>query len=415
MTKLFRKKSLQRLNSPEKLDTLFRIVPPLNWIILLILILLLTMIVIWSIWGSIDTKISGNGILISGGQKIYDAIAEDSGRLLTIEVEVGEQVKKGQKLATIKLPLLLIELENKQQSLATLQQQLDNLQSFIQKDFKLEQQNNLTLRKNWAKDLENANLHLQYLKKALDEREKLVDKVISRQALAELKSNYFKEIQLRDEISKKIADNIIEFKRRSEANQQRLVELKNRILHAQHEVTFLQKKIKVHSIIVSPIDGEVINIIGKPGEIIRSGFKVMDIEPLAETVDAVIYVPAGMGKVILKGMPAQVIPSTIKKQEYGSIVGVVDDVAGFPSSETSMMAVLSNEKLVQDFTKDGPQLYVRISLIKANTPSHYKWTTSKGPNMLVTNGTLCKAEIITKTQPPITLLIPVLKQFLGID
>lgn len=415
MDKLFREKSLNRLNNPEKLDTLFRIVPPLNWLILATLVLLLGMIAAWSVFGSIDTRVSGNGILISGGQKIYDAIAEDSGRLLTVEVQVGDVVKTGQRLATLKLPLLLLDIENRQQTVLSLRKQVSDLQHFIDKDFKLEQQNNETLRKNWANDLENANLHLQFLKTALEEREKLVDKVISRQELAELKSNYFKELQLRDEISKKIADNIIEFKRRVEANQQRLIELKNRLRQAEQDVAFLMKKLKVHSIIVSPVDGEIINIIGKPGEIVQPGSKIMDIEPYAETVDAVIYVPASMGKVVLRGMAAQVVPSTVKKQEYGSIVGVVEDVAGFPSSQSSMMAVLANEKLVEDFSQSGPQLYVRVRLMKADTPSHYQWTTSKGPNMVITNGTLCTADIITKSQPPITLVIPAIKTFLGID
>ncbi|KTD47031.1 putative efflux pump membrane fusion protein [Legionella rubrilucens] len=415
MDKLFREKSLKRLNNPEKLDTLFRIVPPLNWLILATLVLLLGMIAAWSVFGSIDTRVSGNGILISGGQKIYDAIAEDSGRLLTVEVQVGDVVKTGQRLATLKLPLLLLDIENRQQTVLSLRKQVSDLQHFIDKDFKLEQQNNETLRKNWANDLENANLHLQFLKTALEEREKLVDKVISRQELAELKSNYFKELQLRDEISKKIADNIIEFKRRVEANQQRLIELKNRLRQAEQDVAFLMKKLKVHSIIVSPVDGEIINIIGKPGEIVQPGSKIMDIEPYAETVDAVIYVPASMGKVVLRGMAAQVVPSTVKKQEYGSIVGVVEDVAGFPSSQSSMMAVLANEKLVEDFSQSGPQLYVRVRLMKADTPSHYQWTTSKGPNMVITNGTLCTADIITKSQPPITLVIPAIKTFLGID
>lgn len=141
----------------------------------------------------------------------------------------------------------------------------------------------------------------------------------------------------------------------------------------------------------------------------------MDIEPYAETIDAAVYVPAGMGKVILPGMVAHVVPSTVKKQEYGSILGVVETVASFPSTHSSMMAVLSNEKLVENFTKDGPQLYVRIDLKEANTPSRFKWTTSKGPNMIITNGTLCTADIVIKTQPPITLVVPAIKQFLGID
>jgi HlyD family secretion protein len=415
MDKLFRKSSLLRLNNPEKLNNLFRIISPHNWLILTAVMVLLIMVTCWSIWGSINTVVSGNGILINSGQNIYDAVTEYQGRLLTIDVNVGDRVKKGQQLATLKLPLLELELDNKQQTLNNLQKQRANLRQFILKDFKMEQKNNEVLQQNWTKDLNNANNHLDYLKKSLDEREKLVDKVISRQELAELKSSYYKELQNRDEIRKKMMENLIESKRRSKTNLQRVIEINNQILQAKLELALVQRKLKINSIIISPVDGEIISVIGKTGEIVQAGTKIMDIEPYSEFVDAAIYVPAGMGKIIAPGMMAQVVPSSVKKQEYGSIVGKVAAVSRFPSSQQSMMAVLANEKLVEDFTKDGPQLYIRIDLVEADTPSHYKWTTSKGPNMIVTNGTLCTANIITQTQAPITLVIPEIKQLLGID
>ncbi|MDP3269838.1 MAG: NHLP bacteriocin system secretion protein [Legionella sp.] len=415
MDKIFRKKSLSRLNNPEKLNNLFKIVSPQNWIILTALLILLTMIVIWSIWGSVTTIVSGNGILINSGQNIYDAMVEYPGRIVTVEVSVGDVVKKGDILATLRLPLLTQEIQNKQEVLASLELQRSNLQQFIAKDFKLEQQNNEVLRQNWTKDLNNVSVHLIYLKKALDEREKLVDKVISRQELAELRSNYYKELRERDELSKRISELAIEFKRRTEANQQRLIDLNNRILQTQLELTLIQKKFKINSVVTSPVDGEIINVIGKAGEVVQAGYKILDIEPYAENVDAAIYVPAGMGKVIAPGMMAQVVPKSVKRQEYGSIEGVVEAVSRFPSSQKSMMAVLANEKLVESFTADGPQLYIRINLTEADTPSHFKWTTSRGPNMVITNGTICTADIITKNQPPITLLIPAIKHFLGID
>ena len=210
-------------------------------------------------------------------------------------------------------------------------------------------------------------------------------------------------------------ENLIESKRRSKANQQSIVEISNRILQARLELALIKRKLKINSIIISPVDGEIINVIGKIGEVVQAGTKIMDIEPYSEFVDAAIYVPAGMGKIIAPGMMAQVVPNSVKKQEYGSIIGKVAAVSRFPSSQQSMMAVLANEKLVDNFTKDGPQLYIRIDLVEADTPSHYKWTTSKGPNMVVTNGTLCTANIITQTQAPITLVIPEIKQLLGIN
>jgi len=290
-----------------------------------------------------------------------------------------------------------------------------NLNAFINKDFKLEQKNNEELQKNWANDLKNATTHLEYLKKALDERAKLVDKVISRQELATLKSDYFKELRSRDEIRKKMMENVIEFKRRFETNKQRLFDINLQILQAQLELNVAEKKLKINSIIRSPVDGEIINVIGKPGEIVQAGDKILDIEPYSEGVDAAIYVPAGMGKIITPGMNAHIVPQTVKVQEYGSMIGVVEAVARFPSTQRSMMTVLANEKLVENFTQDGPQLYIRINLVEADTPSHYKWTTSQGPNMVVTNGTLCRANIITNSQAPITLLFPAIRHFLGVN
>ncbi|KTD17294.1 NHLP bacteriocin system secretion protein [Legionella jordanis] len=415
MSKLFREKSLSRLNNPEKLDNLFRLVSPMNWLILLVLILLLGLIVLWGIYGQVDTRISGNGILISGGQRIYDAIAEETGRLLSIEVKVGDHVKKGQPLAKLKLSLLNLELENKKEVLATLQNQLTDLQQFIQNDFKLDQENNKVLQQNWQKDLSNVTLHLQYLKQAIEEREKVVGKAVSRQELADLKARYYKDLQDRDEINRKMAESVIEMKRRAEANQERFRQLQNKILQTRLELSAIEKRLTLSSVVVSPVDGEVISVLGKPGEVVQSGMKILDIEPSSEHIDAAVYVPAALGKLILPGMAAQVVPSTVKKQEYGSIVGVVRDVAKFPSSQSSMMSVLSNEKLVEDFSKSGPQLYIRIDLIEANTMSGYKWTTSQGPDISITNGTLCSADIIVKTQPPITLVIPTVKQFLGMD
>lgn len=415
MNQLFRKNSLLQLNNPEKLNNLFQIVSPQNWLILAALILLLIMITSWSIWGRINTVISGNGILINSGQSIHDAIAEYPGRIISLKVAVGDVVKKGQELALLKLPILSLEIENKKQVLASLMEQQINLNAFINKDLKLEQKNNEELQKNWANDLKNATTHLEYLKKALDERAKLVDKVISRQELANLKSDYFRELRSRDEIRKKMMENVIEFKRRFETNKQRLFDINLQILQAQLELNVAEKKLKINSIIRSPVDGEIINVIGKPGEIVQAGDKILDIEPYSEGVDAAIYVPAGMGKIITPGMNAHIVPQTVKVQEYGSMIGVVEAVARFPSTQRSMMTVLANEKLVENFTQDGPQLYIRINLVEADTPSHYKWTTSQGPNMVVTNGTLCRANIITKSQAPITLLIPAIRHFLGVD
>jgi HlyD family secretion protein len=46
-------------------------------------------------------------------------------------------------------------------------------------------------------------------------------------------------------------------------------------------------------------------------------------------------------------------------------------------------------------------------------PSGYQWTSRKGPAVTISSGTLCTAEIVTRWQKPITLVLPFLKKALG--
>ena len=54
MSDLFRKKSLQRMASPEQLDDYIRVTTPSVWLILLALIVLLAGLLAYCIFGTID-------------------------------------------------------------------------------------------------------------------------------------------------------------------------------------------------------------------------------------------------------------------------------------------------------------------------------------------------------------------------
>lgn len=63
---LFRKESLDRINSPEQLNEYVRVTSPSIWLILSALVLLLIGFLVWSIFGTLETKrpievISKNG------------------------------------------------------------------------------------------------------------------------------------------------------------------------------------------------------------------------------------------------------------------------------------------------------------------------------------------------------------------
>ena len=60
MSDLFRKKSIDRVSSPEQLNDYIRVTKPSVWLVLIAVVLLLIGMLIWSIFGSV-TVTNANG------------------------------------------------------------------------------------------------------------------------------------------------------------------------------------------------------------------------------------------------------------------------------------------------------------------------------------------------------------------
>jgi hypothetical protein len=58
---IFRKESLERLSSPERLDQLMQVVSPRSWLPLVALGSIVGVAVIWSIYGRIPITVEGQG------------------------------------------------------------------------------------------------------------------------------------------------------------------------------------------------------------------------------------------------------------------------------------------------------------------------------------------------------------------
>jgi HlyD family secretion protein len=72
---------------------------------------------------------------------------------------------------------------------------------------------------------------------------------------------------------------------------------------------------------------------------------------------------------------------------------------------------LHNEQLVDAFINDtaGTPIAVRAELIvDMGTPSRYKWSSGKGPDLVLSSGTRCQAGVTTRSQRPVGLVFPAL-------
>jgi HlyD family secretion protein len=80
-------------------------------------------------------------------------------------------------------------------------------------------------------------------------------------------------------------------------------------------------------------------------------------------------------------------------------------------------AVLHNETLVSRFTHDGAPYAAKVVLEEdPSTATGYRWAVGSGPkNVHLTSGTLARAEITTRHQRPLDLIIPLIRHYTGID
>lgn len=106
---IFRKKSLERIASPDKLDDYLKVSSPSVWIVLAALVLVVAAAGVWCLFGSIPTTASavgirsqagavcflsaGEGYSISPGMKVQILCGKSEDTLIGAVAEVGEPVQ----------------------------------------------------------------------------------------------------------------------------------------------------------------------------------------------------------------------------------------------------------------------------------------------------------------------------------
>jgi HlyD family secretion protein len=186
----------------------------------------------------------------------------------------------------------------------------------------------------------------------------------------------------------------------------------SRIDELERQLQTLQQQLQNSTRVISPFNGEVVELKVYEGATAVAGTPVLSLQPDIRRLEVVAFVPTEVAKSVFPGMAAQVSPSTVKREEYGYMRGKVTYVSDFPTTTEAAMRTFENESLVTAF-KSGVVNEVRVSLTTSNNASGYEWSSIKSPNHAITSGTLCSLEIVTEERPPIELVMPFLKAFLN--
>ena len=122
---------------------------------------------------------------------------------------------------------------------------------------------------------------------------------------------------------------------------------------------------------------------------------------------ATVYVSLDDGSQIQPGMPVKLALSSVKKEQWGLLLGTVTSVDELPSNQEGMQRVLGNDMYVQTLATSGQLVPVTVQLTRdANTPSGYKWSSAQGPPTRLRKGMVCQGTITVDEQRAIQLVLP---------
>ena len=189
-----------------------------------------------------------------------------------------------------------------------------------------------------------------------------------------------------------------------------------RVNDARRQVDQIAGELGQNTQVLAPVAGRVLELKVSPGSVLSIGTPVIAIESEGGILHALVYIPSDRGKSVKPGMDARVEPTTVKREEFGMLVGTVVSVSEFPLSGQGLAAVLHNDALVTRFTREGAPYSAVLQLHQdETTESGYRWAVGNGPPLRLTSGTLVRAEITTRQQRPIELVVPIIKRWTGIS
>ncbi|AMC34986.1 NHLP bacteriocin system secretion protein [Janthinobacterium sp. B9-8] len=417
---IFRQVALNRLSSPEELDSLLQVTSFKGWIALAGIGLLLVTVLVWSVLGVLPTKMLGQQcILVKNGGVIVQT-SSASGRLSDLAVEAGDTVTRGQIIGRLEQYDLLQKIKGSEARLKEVEAQHAQAVAMAGKSAALLEATMAQQVQNLDRQLASAKQRAQLLKERIDSQSSLFEQgLITKQTLiasqlelaavqleAETVKGQFKQLEVTRLEGKKQSDHEV-------------VQTMNQLDDVKRMLALMHRDAKNFTSIISPYTGRVLEVKAAEGQLVERGTHLISVEPTGvdiNEIEAYIYLPAADGKKIRSGMKVEISPSTAKREEFGFLPAFITSVADYPSTDQGLMRVFANEKLVQQLSGTLAPIQVLAALKPSSKNiSHYEWSTRKGPPFSIQSGTSCSATITLSEQRPISLVLPILKKTMGLD
>ncbi|MEI8394983.1 MAG: NHLP bacteriocin system secretion protein [Rhodospirillaceae bacterium] len=415
---IFREQALERLSSPEQLDQAMRVAKPTGWLAIGLFLVLTVVAAVWATVSTAPIMVRGQGILIQMGG-VVDIVSASDGRLLELSVDTGTRVEKGQLVAVIALPEQEQKLVSARKALQELEDQRSRVTDLQTRDRSSRKSFARMQRTNLEQTIGFLNERLRSLEERQAAQEMLWEKrLIAKQLVVEAR---LMVTTAKEQIAKAKSDIEgldVADRQREDQNEHELMALSLQIGNARRTVGEYEVSLRENGQVRATAGGTVAETKVSPGDVVGRGMPLFSLVsgkgnlPARDGLVAEMFIAAADGKKVKPGMAVLASPSTVKREQYGSILGTVRTVADIPATSEGMMRLLKNRQLVQELSQGGAPIKIEVELESADTPSGFHWSSSRGPELVIDQGTLVSALITIRRVRLITMMFPMLEPLL---
>ncbi len=410
---IFRKEALRSVSSPERLDERIVMLSPKLWLGLLSVLLVMVIAGIWGLFGRIDTQVQGAGILMKAGG-IRAVTAKTSGIVQYLNVGVNDPVKQGQVLGVVEQPVLEMEIKQLAEKFLVLQKHFDEIlekekeNSVIRQDYfrKIRNISDTTIKK-----LSSIQTHLREIAgiyKGL--REKGITSKVSYYQMLQNTINAEVNVTQQKGNKFKLPLEHFDFKYQQEKT---IFEMLKEIKLIKNEFEIKRITYITKALLISPVTGTVIGVGKKPGDGVSPGETIFNI--MNNTFDELTldgYIPIESAKKVKRNQLVYVSPTNLEPQRYGYILGLVKEVGLYPETSQTLETSLKNNNLIE-FLKSGNSAVIKVEVELLPDPESdddLRWSSRPPAGVSIVAGTPCNLSVVVERRPPITYVVPWLKE-----
>ncbi|MBW4552791.1 MAG: NHLP bacteriocin system secretion protein [Aphanocapsa sp. GSE-SYN-MK-11-07L] len=373
----------------------------------------------WGVLGRIPILAVGRGVLIVPRDAVQ-LQSRAAGQVLSLNVEVGDRIQKGQVLAVLDQPVLRQQLLQLQANLAELEGQ--NISVTAQQNRTSLQRLQEIDRQRQALQQQRADLKqiIAVQKQKMDQLDKLSQEgAIARFDVERVKVEdiYLQNLRTLSNIPPQLAQLNAEIEQIRLQDTQDNLKRKNQIDDLKRQIKVVQSQITTASQILSDYTGQILDLTINPGQFVTAGTRLGTIgqDQVDQPLRGITFFAIADAKRIRTGMTIEITPDIESRERYGGILGQVTSVATLPATEADISRLVGNDNLAKDLVNAGTVIQVGANL--AANPANrkqYQWTFSQGPDFPIQTGTTTNARIEVEQRTPLGYLLPNLRRLTGV-